>query len=415
MPKRSLPPLLITALAVLGSIPAYGLGFRIPDQSATAVGRGNAFAATADDPSAVYYNPAGITQLAGSHALLNGYGIAFQARVNLEAPGSKDFDNKWDPQAVPQSFSTYQLFGSPVWFGFGVYVPFGLKNRYSDDVPFRNVAREGSIEYVTYNPVLAWKVTERFSIAAGLTINHAKASLVQGIVSKGDEFRFEGSDTSFGFNAGLLWQPHPMHSFGATYVSQSTMDLRGETLTHFEDQHRIVPVAPGVFAPITIQGVDGNRHASARIQFPQHITLGYSLRPTKDWNVEFDLDWTDWETLNDVTLKQRHVEDKKIPFNYNASFLYEVGVTRKFGLWHVSAGYIYSQRTVPNEEFNPAVPDTDRHVFSVGFGRKYDKMSWDLAYQYLWGPERNIDRGTVVDGNYRFEAHAVSLAVGYHF
>jgi long-chain fatty acid transport protein len=104
-----------------------------------------------------------------------------------------------------------------------------------------------------------------------------------------------------------------------------------------------------------------------------------------------------------------------IPFNYRSSFLYEFGVTRYFGPWHASGGYVYSQRTVPNESFNPIVPDSDRHIFSLGIGRKYDHMSWDVAYQYIWGPERNIDRGTVVDGNYRFEAHAVSLALGYHF
>ena len=130
--------------------------------------------------------------------------------------------------------------------------------------------------------MLAWKVTERFSIAAGLTINHASASLVQGVFSRGDQFRFDGSDTTFGFNAGLMWQPHPMHSFGVTYVSETTMDFSGETHTHFDDQHRIVPVAPGVFAPITIPGVDSVRDASASLRFPQHVTGGYSFRPTTE-------------------------------------------------------------------------------------------------------------------------------------
>ncbi|MCX6925129.1 MAG: hypothetical protein NT154_18235 [Verrucomicrobia bacterium] len=35
----------------------------MPNQDAFAIGRGNAFVATADNPSAIYYNPAGITQL----------------------------------------------------------------------------------------------------------------------------------------------------------------------------------------------------------------------------------------------------------------------------------------------------------------------------------------------------------------
>ena len=40
-------------------------GFRLPDQDAFATARGEAFVATADNPSAIYYNPAGITQIRG--------------------------------------------------------------------------------------------------------------------------------------------------------------------------------------------------------------------------------------------------------------------------------------------------------------------------------------------------------------
>src|SRR5213083_2807851 len=42
---------------------SFALGIRIADQDARATARGNAFTATADNPSAIYYNPAGITQL----------------------------------------------------------------------------------------------------------------------------------------------------------------------------------------------------------------------------------------------------------------------------------------------------------------------------------------------------------------
>src|SRR5436190_18009123 len=54
-----------TTLACALIVPSvsYGLGIRIADQDARATARGNAFTATADNPSAIYYNPAGITQL----------------------------------------------------------------------------------------------------------------------------------------------------------------------------------------------------------------------------------------------------------------------------------------------------------------------------------------------------------------
>src|SRR5437867_6742261 len=55
---------LTTAVALL-VCPSIGqaTGFRIVDQSASATGQASAFTAQADDASAVYYNPAGMTQL----------------------------------------------------------------------------------------------------------------------------------------------------------------------------------------------------------------------------------------------------------------------------------------------------------------------------------------------------------------
>ncbi len=79
------PNPLLRCLTVLAFLPAfsssYGLGFRIADQGAEATARGNAFTATADNPSAVFYNPAGITELSGTRALLGVYGISLKARV----------------------------------------------------------------------------------------------------------------------------------------------------------------------------------------------------------------------------------------------------------------------------------------------------------------------------------------------
>jgi long-chain fatty acid transport protein len=44
---------------------AHADGFRNPFQNAAAIAQGNTFAAQADDASAVFYNPAGMTQLHG--------------------------------------------------------------------------------------------------------------------------------------------------------------------------------------------------------------------------------------------------------------------------------------------------------------------------------------------------------------
>ena len=43
----------------------YGQALRFQPQGAVAAGQGNAFAAQADDASAIHYNPAGLSQVSG--------------------------------------------------------------------------------------------------------------------------------------------------------------------------------------------------------------------------------------------------------------------------------------------------------------------------------------------------------------
>ena len=84
----------IASAAALVLLPATGfsLGIRIVDQDSFATSRGEAVVATADNPSAIYYNPAGITQLDGTRAQYGVYGITLDASVNPALPGAKDLD-----------------------------------------------------------------------------------------------------------------------------------------------------------------------------------------------------------------------------------------------------------------------------------------------------------------------------------
>ncbi len=402
--------------AVLASAgTSFGLGIRIMDQNPEATGRGNAFTATADNPSAVYYNPAGITQLDGLNVLDGAYGVIFDTRVHLKLdhPG---FDNSYDPQAAPQFFATWKPKKDfPVTFGLGFYAPFGFEIKYGDNVPFRTIGVEGAIKFLTLNPVVAWQVTKTLSIGVGPTINYATAELQRGIIKPGDEFRLGGSDVAGGFDAGIMWHPSPMHSFGLTYHSPVGMTFQGHTDVHFDDVVVPVQVAPGVVVPFrAVKGMTKTLPAEAAFHFPQHVMGGYSFRPTPDWNFEADIDWTDWDSLNNVIIKQK-TGNLVLPFNWRSSFTYDFGVTRYFGTYHLSLGYMYAENSVPNESFNPLIPDGDHHVFSIGFGRKLRHWNWDIAYQFTYGPTRSISQGTLADGEYKFESHAVTLSLGYAF
>ena len=193
---------------------------------------------------------------------------------------------------------------------------------------------------------------------------------------------------------------------GASYRSQTTQNFRG----HTEGQGPI----PAFLA--------GQSSASIRFPFPQHVVAGWSFRPSPVWNFEFDVDWTDWDRLDSITLQRAAGNLPAQAFNWRSSFFYEWGLTRYFDKGYaLSAGYIYSENSVPDANFNPIVPDSDRHVFSVGVGRKGRQFRWDAAYQLAYGPSRTVNNsapstaGELADGRYRFISHALTFSLGYTF
>jgi long-chain fatty acid transport protein len=377
-----------------GSI--FGLGSRIPNQDAEAIARGNAFAATADNPSAIYYNPAGITQLEGNNIQV---GSLFYLNIyaDYESPSGQKFENKHEITPVPQVHYVFTPESLPLSFGLGVYAPFGLGMEWPDNAPFRTAGIKAQITYATINPVVAWKPFSTLSIAAGPTFNYSEAELWQGVVVSPYQLRFKGHDWAYGANAGVLWQPHPMWSFGAKYFSPTSMDYKGTA--SFD------PSAPFLPPPVS---------TTTHLKFPQMVSGGVSFRPTADWNIEVDVDWTDWDVVKTATIDQIGT----LPLYWQSSFFYEFGVTYQLGRgYYVSAGYFFSQASTPDQYYTPLVPDTDLHVGSLGFGYKGQHWTFALAGQLIGGAYRDVEStvNPVVDGRYKLFTPTISFSVGYHF
>src|SRR5581483_1443649 len=351
MKIRLLP--IITAAALTPSM-GFALGVRLLDQDAAATARADAFVATADNPSAIYYNPAGITQLDNLTARLGVYSVNLDVDYYPEKGGdSFDAHHKWS--FVPQSFYTMRPKDWPFTFGLGFYSPFGLEMKWPENGPFRQITTYGKLETITANPVIALQVTRTLSVAFGATINYGELDLRQGILGPefggGDQFRFKGSGLSGGFNAGILWKPTAQHSFGITYRSGVSIDFEGHTKAILSDKERhaahagnqqvaaarakvdaieqqinSAPLPPAIKAQLIakaeaqfaaglaaagvppggfVEDLGPMQEADAKFRMPQVVTFGYSFRPTPQWNLEVDADYTDWDSLNTVKLHQK--------------------------------------------------------------------------------------------------------------
>jgi long-subunit fatty acid transport protein len=76
---------------------------------------------------------------------------------------------------------------------------------------------------------------------------------------------------------------------------------------------------------------------------------------------------------------------------------------------------MFSQSSVSSDNFSAAIPDSNRNVFSIGGGQHIGRISWAIAYQYTYGPTRNISQGNLTDGSYAFDSNAFTFSLGYSF
>ena len=418
--RRNILRLLALLISVTLAWKASANGFRLADQDAFATARGEAFVATADNPSAIYYNPAGITQLEDNELRGGLYGIYYDQSYSPPSGAQNSghtYHSSDDLAAIPQIFYTYSSTNIPVSFGLGVYAPYGGSMSWPQDTGFRAVALNGSLTYFTINPVVAVKLPLNFSIGAGLMVNYANMDLEQGMLDQPlppNFFRFKGDGWGLGYNLGLRWQPIDPISIGATFRSPTTITLAGHTRAEMLSQ-----------LPLTY------RSAQADFTFPLTVVCGISYRPTPKWNLEFDADYTDWSSFGTITIRQAPENfvpnPPSLKLGWQESWMYEFGATRYFDNgWHASAGFVYNEASVPNTYYTPLAADLDRYFFSVGAGRKGKRFDFDVTYQLGYGPARTVTgstpstiggqiAGQTADGKYDFISHAVMLTVGMHF
>jgi long-chain fatty acid transport protein len=401
-------------------------GFGLPDQDAFATARGEAFVATADNASAVYYNPAGITQLTNSN-LRGGLNSVYYEPTYQPPAGQPNNGRTYYSSAnfayLPQLFYTYTASGAPLSCGLGIYAPYGGNMSWPQDTGFRSVAISGSLKYITINPVVAMKLAPDLSVGGGAMFNYGNMSMYQGLrpqaLRQTNYFNFRGDGWGVGFNVGILWQPISKLSFGATFRSTANLNFQGNT--DFQ-------LYPGAY------NKPAQRNASANFTFPMTTVMGMSYRPTPKWNLEFDANYTGWQSFDTVTIEQAPPPVRR-PFNQNipvhlewqASWMYELGVTRYFDNgWHVSAGYVFNENSVPDQYYTPLAADLNRNFFSAGFGYSGKRLDFDIAYQLGVGFKNDVSgsqsstksgvlSGQNADGTYGFSSSAIIATMGVHF
>src|SRR5437879_3590786 len=153
-------------------------GFGIYEQGTCAMGRAGAgVAAPCSDGSAMFFNPAGLAGLTGGHltigvTLLDVQGgftdDVFQQKTKLDDP----------LLAIPQVYISYAA-TPKLGVGVGLFAPYGLETNWPTAFDGRFAGYKNILKSVYIQPTLAYQVSPRVSLGAGLDVVLGKVELNQ--------------------------------------------------------------------------------------------------------------------------------------------------------------------------------------------------------------------------------------------
>ena len=442
--------LLCTAVfgAVWGmSCLSYGAGFKVSEQGAKAMGMGNAFSAQADDPSALYFNPAGISCLPGAQVSLGALAIMVpQTRFTGSTPlsgnpplgvGDSTVSEtaKRDLFISPTLYASYSFDHCPISVGLGINSMYPLAKSWDDSSVFRNQVQNVSIKPINFQPTVAYRFDDlKLSVAAGLDVTYAIVSLQKSIYSPVADptnpappfgafelgsLGLDGTATALGYNFGLRFKPLDQVILGVAYRSRVTLDIKGDAnlLATTPTGLGAIGLSDAAISPFSRARATSG--ASTSITLPDTLDLAAAWLPNRKLTLEADVTRTGWSSFDRLLInfdspQFAALNNQPDPRNWqdvwSCKFGGQYALNDRLDL---RAGYSFDPTPVPDATVDPLLPDADRHSFAIGAGIHNNFASLDLAYMWVHFVDRavhNQDPASLRGENGTFKSDAYLLA-----
>lgn len=379
-----------------------GGAFEVLQQGARASGQAEAFSAQADDASAIWYNPAGLTQLDGTNISAGGYIVVPDEHFK----GTLGESSNHLVSLLPHVYAETDFGLERFRFGLGISNVFGLREDWGQSGPLADVFTRGHLYTMNIQPTVAYKVNEELSVGVGMNVYYASLDLERhqplgAPPAPVGYFRSHGTDTAIGVSPAVMWKVDERNTFAAFYHSPVTLDISGQ-------------------ADITGRGFPaiGPSHITAPLHLPQIAGIGYAFRPVPQWKIEADVVYSNWHTLEELRIHSpsRVFNNGVIPAKFHDTWSFRLGTQYDLTKnWAVRTGYAYGNSAAPQETFAPIVPDANYHLFSAGLGYSAGDWSIDAAYLFILRETRNISNSVfspAVDGKWNTNMQGFMVSVG---
>ena len=299
--------LLVLATATMAITCASGAGFGIYEASSRGTAMGDAILGDVSDATANYHNPA---MLGFSTRPMVAAGVTFinpYCDVEVNHKTQDRMNPGWF--TIPTFYASAPL-GEGFALGWGNYTEFGLGSKYAGRWDLAGDTVKTTLAQITLNPNLAYKVTDWWSVSAGLRGSwiqfsnrkrpYAHTDLAvdasgMGTLYARDPFdltaKLTGDDWGMGWSAATVVKPVSSVQVGLVYRSHIRHKIKG----HMDLEGTVSGTASGMIShplygtipysvPVSQQyGV--HTRASAKLTLPESLALGANWDVTKRYRV----------------------------------------------------------------------------------------------------------------------------------
>lgn len=383
--KNSIKIAAAAAAALVSTSSVYAAGFMLSEQSVAGLGRAYAGAGiVGDDLSAVWYNPAGMVLLPGTQVQAGGVYVDLDLSYKGD-DGETENGSKYGVP-IPNFFFTRQMNDS-MWFGLGLTVPYGLATEYSRTWGHIDRGMNAEIKVFDLNPNIAWKVSDKLSIGAGISLQYADAQYETGVMGGMGYGRLDVDSFAWGANIGVMWSPTETLRFGLSYRSQ---------VNHHADGDLRVGLAGGDNRSY----IGEFSNASASLSAPQTVLLTGTWEATPQLRLSALIRWADWSSFDTLTVEMDPQsasnpvlgalirEPIAVENKWQDTWLFTIGADYMINnAWTVRAGLGYETSPIDDESRRTAlIPDSERLWLSIGATwHVTENLQGDFGFTWLHG------------------------------
>jgi len=424
--KKWLVLWMLTGLVLGCTVAAFGAGFAVIEQSVS--GLGNSFAggaAIAEDPTTIFYNPAGMTRLKGQQATAAFHVIFPQSDFKDDGNSAVspllgggtlsggDGGNGGETVVVPNAY--YSINFDNGWAaGLGINSPYGLVTEWNDGWQGRYHALRSDVLTININPSVAYKVNDHLSLGFGVSAQYVDAELSQaidfgsiayvqsglnpglsGLVQNRDgKVTLEADDWAYGFNAGALVEVSENTRLGLAYRSKVDYTAEGDA------DYEVPATISGIPAlDAGIQAAFSDVDAKADLTLPATASASVFHRFNAQWAVMADVTWTEWSEFEELRVEFADGRQDAVTTEmWDDAWRYSAGLTYSPSeALDLRFGLAYDETPIPDDYRTPRIPGDDRFWVSAGLGYAWGSFKLDLGYAHLFVDDAKSARQAGMD------------------